>query len=208
MNSVLFLGDSITDCGHCFDPRGLGDGYVSMLAELPELSGFSIINRGQDGFTIRDVRRLLRSFPVPDGCSLISLLAGVNDAALYLSGNPHHLPEGFRREFSGVLEDIRNTYRGPLLVMEPFLFSSPAELLGWLPVIRQISALIRESCTAYGAHFLPLMDTFRHEEEERGTAALSPDGIHLSSEGNRHLASQWFTAAAPLLALPGVSGGS
>lgn len=208
MSSILFLGDSITDCGHCFDPRSLGNGYVSMLAELPELSGFSIINRGQDGFTIRDVRRLLRSFPIPDSCSLVSLLAGINDAALYLSGNPHHLPNDFRCEFSGALADIRSRYRGHLLVMEPFLFSSPAELLGWLPVMRQISALIQEVCAAYGAHFLPLMDTFRQAEEERGTAALSPDGIHLSSEGNRHLASRWITAAAPLLALPGASGGS
>lgn len=207
MNSILFLGDSITDCGHCFDSSGLGSGYVSMLAQNPSLAGYSFINRGQDGFTIRDVRRLLRLFPIPDNCSLVSLLAGVNDAALYLSGNPHHIPGDFRREFHGLLSDIRRQHRGALLVMEPFLFSSPSELLGWKPVMNQISEIIREACTVYSAQFLPLMEVFHCAEKERGTAALSIDGIHLTEEGNRLLACQWLTAA-PLLSLPGASGGS
>lgn len=207
MTSILFLGDSITDCGHCFDPSGLGSGYVSVLAQNPALARYSLINRGQDGFTIRDVRRLLRLFPIPEDCSFVSLLAGVNDAALHLSGNPHHIPGNFRREFHGALSDIRRQHRGALLVMEPFLFSSPCELIGWQPVMRQISAVIREACAVYGAQFLPLMEVFRSAEKERGTAALSIDGIHLTEEGNRLLARQWITAA-PLLSPPGASGGS
>lgn len=31
--NLLFLGDSITDCGHCFGEDGLGDGYVKKIAQ-------------------------------------------------------------------------------------------------------------------------------------------------------------------------------
>ena len=30
MKQFLFLGDSITDCGHAFDYEDLGEGYVRM----------------------------------------------------------------------------------------------------------------------------------------------------------------------------------
>mgnify|MGYP000597499572 CR=1 FL=1 len=32
MKQYLFLGDSITDADHLFDPANLGYGYVSLLA--------------------------------------------------------------------------------------------------------------------------------------------------------------------------------
>ena len=36
MKQYLFLGDSITDADHLFDPANLGYGYVSLLARRPE----------------------------------------------------------------------------------------------------------------------------------------------------------------------------
>ena len=33
MKTILFLGDSITDCGHSFDPDHLGYGYVRLISE-------------------------------------------------------------------------------------------------------------------------------------------------------------------------------
>ena len=34
MKQYLFLGDSITDADHLFDPANLGYGYVSLLAYI------------------------------------------------------------------------------------------------------------------------------------------------------------------------------
>ena len=55
MSNFLFLGDSITDAGHLFDPANLGDGYVSMLAVDMRFFNCVFQNRGHDGFTTEQV---------------------------------------------------------------------------------------------------------------------------------------------------------
>lgn len=57
--SLLFIGDSITDAGRTGQFPPLGPGYVSILRSLamsrrPELS-LNFINRGIGGNTIRDL---------------------------------------------------------------------------------------------------------------------------------------------------------
>ena len=65
MYTVLFQGDSITDCGRAncggagFDPRGLGPGYPGMIAarlgcDRPDVE-WNFINRGISGNRIVDL---------------------------------------------------------------------------------------------------------------------------------------------------------
>mgnify|MGYP002555058508 CR=1 FL=1 len=60
MKQYLFLGDSITDADHLFDPANLGYGYVSLLARRPEYVDARFVNRGHEGFTIERVLQMLR----------------------------------------------------------------------------------------------------------------------------------------------------
>ena len=60
MKQYLFLGDSITDADHLFDPANLGYGYVSLLARRPEYTDTTFVNRGHEGFTIERVLQMLR----------------------------------------------------------------------------------------------------------------------------------------------------
>ena len=60
MKQYLFLGDSITDADHLFDPANLGYGYVSLLARRPEYADARFVNRGHEGFTIERVLQMLR----------------------------------------------------------------------------------------------------------------------------------------------------
>lgn len=48
MKQYLFLGDSITDADHLFDPANLGYGYVSLLARRPEYTDATLVNRGHE----------------------------------------------------------------------------------------------------------------------------------------------------------------
>ena len=54
MKTLLFLGDSITDCNHYFDPENLGYGYVRMISDkikTPD-TNYQVLNKGNDGFTV------------------------------------------------------------------------------------------------------------------------------------------------------------
>ena len=52
MKNLLFLGDSITDCNHYFDPDNLGYGYVRIISDklsktkTPELLKQAIKSKG------------------------------------------------------------------------------------------------------------------------------------------------------------------
>ena len=77
MKQYLFLGDSITDADHLFDPANLGYGYVSLLARRPEYADARFVNRGHEGFTIERVSQMLRRDGIGGHWDAITLLAGV-----------------------------------------------------------------------------------------------------------------------------------
>ena len=56
---LLFIGDSITDCGHLWDfqEKALGDGYVRLISEYMERldPDYEVINCGFNGFTAGDL---------------------------------------------------------------------------------------------------------------------------------------------------------
>ena len=86
MKQYLFLGDSITDADHLFDPANLGYGYVSLLARRPEYADARFVNRGHEGFTIERVSQMLRRDGIGGHWDAITLLAGVNPrGAFYFS---------------------------------------------------------------------------------------------------------------------------
>ena len=58
MKEYIFLGDSITDCDHIYDPDGLGNGYVHFIADKLVSNQNRILNLGYDGFTISALKRL------------------------------------------------------------------------------------------------------------------------------------------------------
>ena len=84
MKQYLFLGDSITDADHLFDPANLGYGYVSLLARRPEYADARFVNRGHEGFTIERVSQMLRRDGIGGHWDAITLLAGVNDIPVEL----------------------------------------------------------------------------------------------------------------------------
>ena len=75
---ILFIGDSITDAGRDRSvPSGLGDGYVSLLAEklrpLYEDKEFTFANRGVTHF-----QKFLKKFFIYDNiCPVLYLIMTV-----------------------------------------------------------------------------------------------------------------------------------
>ncbi|MBR5488179.1 MAG: lipase, partial [Firmicutes bacterium] len=81
MKNLLFLGDSITDCNHYFDPDNLGYGYVRMISyklKTPD-KNYQVFNKGNDGFTVSALRRLWKRSCLNLKPDFITILIGIND---------------------------------------------------------------------------------------------------------------------------------
>lgn len=202
MKTLLFIGDSITDSHRLFldAPHSLGDGYVSMIhAQLPQ-DEYTVINRGHDGFTSADLLRCLKRDCLTLSPDVITILIGVNDIAAQIYGQINRIPTEFETIYGSILAKIRCCLPGArLILMEPFVFSRPAEYLKFHPYIRQESRIIQNLAAGCGAVFLPLHDRMNSQNDALGGSPLTVDGIHLSEEGARLLASLWLEAAASCL---------
>lgn len=197
MKQLLFLGDSITDAGHLFEPGNLGYGYVRCLAE--QLPICALCNRGHDGFTTEALWRMLQRDSVEKNWDVITLLIGVNDIPVSLYANRNRIPEEFSFYYDHILHLLSERTDAHLVLAEPFLFDSPAQYLTWEPYLLEESLLIRRLAAKYDAIFLPLHQEFRREAARLGTASLTTDGIHLTDMGSRTLARLWLTACSPFL---------
>ena len=87
--TVLFQGDSVTDCGrnNCggegFDNMGLGPGYPGMIAarlacDRPDIE-WNFINRGISGNRIVDLYARWKADCINLSPDILSILIGVND---------------------------------------------------------------------------------------------------------------------------------
>lgn len=198
MNTLLFLGDSITDCNHHFDPENLGFGYVRIISQkinAPD-KHYQVLNKGNDGFTISALHRLWNRSCKALQPDHITILIGINDLAVIKNTGrtvSAALAE-FRERYQALIDEIRVTANCPILLMEPFIFPQPAEYLLWEPELEMLSAVILEIAKRNGLSFLPLHEMFRASAKEQGSSALTTDGIHLTSLGHALLADQWMQA--------------
>lgn len=200
MNEYIFLGDSITDCDHIYDSQSLGNGYVRRIAEKIGFSQNHVINLGYDGFTIKALNRLwnMRTASLTPSC--ITILIGINDIALIKNTglNADQALQEFQENYELLIKKIRNTYDGPIILMEPFIFTRPAEFLTWKPELKKMGLLIEEICKRHDLHFLPVWNHLNRAAKMFSTGHITTDGIHLTPEGHIYLASIWLSFAKDL----------
>src|SRR4051812_7048232 len=80
---LLFIGDSLTDCGWKTDPEQLGAGYVRLvrdwlLAASPATAPL-VLNRGISGNKIPDLQQRWKSDVLDLAPDVLSVFIGIND---------------------------------------------------------------------------------------------------------------------------------
>lgn len=125
--SIVFVGDSITDCGRRGPAAPYGDGYVSLvrsliLARYPALL-LRFVNRGVGGNTVRDLAARWQPDVLAERPDWLVVMIGINDVWRAFSGNPHEavpLPE-YEATLRRLLEEARSTTQARLVLMEPYM---------------------------------------------------------------------------------------
>ncbi len=133
-DSVLFIGDSITDCGRRDEFFPLGNGYVSMVASLcsaryPEL-GIKFINRGIAGDTVQDLKTRWQSDVLDEKPSWLSVKIGVNDVwkTHTRQGHPSAVPpDVYESTYRQLLQRTHSRLGCPIILIEPFLIEPDAD---------------------------------------------------------------------------------
>lgn len=196
--TVLFQGDSITDAGRTGgDPAGLGGGYPMFIdamfhAENPGRD-ITFINRGISGNRVRDLRARWQEDCIDLKPDILSILIGINDTWRRYDSNDPTSAEKYEEDYRYILNETREKLPDTeLIILEPFVLSSPADRQAWRVDLDPKIHVARKLAAEFEAVFIPLDGIFNAAAIAATPERWSPDGVHPSPAGHALIAEHWL----------------
>jgi lysophospholipase L1-like esterase len=195
--TMLFIGDSITDCGRRGNEAPLGSGYVRTFTELvtarwPERQ-IRWINKGISGNKVSDLRERWRDDVLFHKPERLSIKIGINDLHSHLRGAEGAVdPERFEELYDECLALTHEELNIPVVLLSPFYISRDtsgqtfrSKVLETLP--RYIEAVERMS-DKYDTLLVPLHDVFQEQLAHRDADSFCPEPVHPNHAGHTVIA--------------------
>ncbi|RPK66172.1 SGNH/GDSL hydrolase family protein [Streptomyces sp. ADI95-17] len=199
-DTLLFIGDSITDAGRDrTDSASLGSGYVNEIARtLHERTnggpGPAVINRGVNGNRVYDLEARWTTDVIAHRPTVVTVKIGINDTwRRYDSGLASPVDE-FEACLDGLLADTARELSARLVVITPFLLPVTAEQEGWFEDLTPRTDAVLRAAKANGARLVRADLAMRQARERYEAAELARDGVHPSPVGHRIIADAWLAA--------------
>ena len=200
---LLFIGDSITDCGRAVpvgEGNGLGNGYVSMVnaffqAYYPKRN-IRVTNMGTSGNTVRDLKaRWLRDVITlaPDW---LSIMIGINDVWRHFDSALQPEIQVSLQEYQSTLltiaQSVRLSLKG-LVIMAPYFLEKNTKepMRQMMDAYAQAAADVAQEV---GAIFVDIQSIFDRYLETQHSMSLSGDRIHPNLTGHLLIAQAFLCA--------------
>ena len=177
---VLFIGDSITDCGRRQAHAPYGNGYVALarafLLSRYAALGLSVENRGIGGNTVRDLAARWQEDVIAERPDWLSIKIGINDVWRTISNRLQEaVPlDEYELTLRQLLEETTSRLPGVrLILVEPYIIAPPvdgdpqrasglslADVQRVYPDLRQRGVAEGPEMDACMVHFRALMDQY------------------------------------------------
>lgn len=189
--TLLFTGDSVTDCGRRDDAAGLGSGYVRDIVASGALDSETVINTGIGGNRVVDLESRWQQDALGHRPDVLSVLIGINDVwRRYDNNDPTSLQQftvGYRSLLSQAAEaGIR------LVLLEPFVLPVTEEQIGWREDLNPKIEAVHELAREFDALLVPTDRELTALALEVGPSVLAADGVHPTEQGHRAIADLWL----------------
>jgi len=197
---LLFIGNSITDCGRKrpigsggFD-QALGNGYVSLVdaalaAVYPDFA-ISTINMGINGDTVHDLKYRWTKDVLELKPDWLSILIGINDVWQHI--NQLRQSEGqdpvnrFAETLDELVEQVRPAVHGLILMTPYYLETYPLEPMR--AMMDQFGAAVGEVAARHQALLVDSQAAFNPVIDNVDPLQLAMDRVHINLAGHMILA--------------------
>jgi len=224
-STILFQGDSITDCNRSRDAAGipndldnLGHGYAMMAAaELlgtRPAAGLRIFNRGISGNRIVDLDARIKNDIIHLKPDVLSILIGVNDTWHGKGGDNGLSVPKYERVYRALLDEVREALPSVKFVLcEPFVLRCCVlsdDRLGEIDERRAVvtklangalderRAVVAKLANEFGAVLVPFQSMFDDAAKQAPPEHWAADGVHPSAAGHLLMAKYWLEKTAIL----------
>ena len=209
MKTILFQGDSITDCGRNREWfEAVGDGYPVLVKaqlgyECPEEYAFQ--NRGISGNRIVDVYARIKEDIINLKPDYMSILVGVNDVLHELGGSCNGVDaEKYEKIYGMLIEEVKVALPElQILILEPFCLRAVAtenreeEPDRWNVLRTEVEKRAEKAkavAEKYNLTFVPLQEKFDEASKNTENSYWLRDGVHPTAMGHELIKREWMKA--------------
>jgi lysophospholipase L1-like esterase len=200
--TLLFMGDSITDCGRARPVGagwGLGNGYVSMVdallgANYPE-THVRVLNVGIGGDRVTDLEARWDADVLSLQPDWLSVMIGINDVWKQFSSalEPKQVVlSRYREIYARLLGRTRNQLKG-LVLMTPF-YIEPNRAEPMRKMMDEYGAVVKELAAAHDAVFVDVQAAFDEWTKHNPSQRVAGDRVHPNATGHMIIARAFLKA--------------
>ncbi len=196
---ILFIGDSITDCGRRDIFAPYGNGYVSMvrallLARYPDC-GLSSVNRGIGGNTVRHLAQRWEQDVIAERPDWLSVKIGINDVWRAFGDNASDaVPlNEYEATLRTLLDRAREATGARLILMEPYVIE-PDRTEPMRSAMDGFGAVVGRIAEEYGAVLVRTQAAFDTVLEHTPPTDWAEDRVHPALPGHAVIALAFLRA--------------
>ncbi|MDD5688133.1 MAG: SGNH/GDSL hydrolase family protein [Elusimicrobia bacterium] len=195
--TILFQGDSITDCSRNKENgSSLGGGYAMftsawLMAKYPQYN-LKFINRGISGHRTKDLVDRWDKDCIDLKPDWLSILIGINDTWRRYSENDPTSAEQFEKEYRILLDNVLAKLSVKLIMCEPFVLHCTDDLKLWREDLNPKIKIVRKLAKEYNAILIPLDKIFQKACKLQSPNYWAGDGVHPTLAGHALIAQSWM----------------
>ncbi len=204
IRTILFQGDSITDCGRVRDLqdeennlKAMGLGYpkfigAKLLTDYPTHE-YSFYNRGISGNRVVDLYARWKVDCLNIKPDLVSILVGVNDTWHDKDSSNGVEPDRYEVMYRMLLEWTQWVLPETIIVLcEPFVLNCGVVREGWIPEMDARRMIVRSLAKDFNCPFIPFQSMFNEVSTTAPAEFWAQDGVHPSLAGHNKMAEFWL----------------
>jgi lysophospholipase L1-like esterase len=197
--TILFIGDSITDCGRRTTERPLGSGYVKIFNDFLiscEMSKkITVINKGIGGDTVTGLLDRWEDDVLRHKPDWLSVKIGINDLHRHLRDpatgiSPKHYEDAYGKIMERTKEELP---RCRILLIQPFYISRETSLNSFrhkvLEMLPQYLAVVEKMSKKYKTRLLKTHAMFQNLLKYHEPDMFCPEPVHPNLTGHVAIAS-------------------
>ncbi len=204
--TILFFGDSITDCGREADWfLKIGSGYVNGV--ISELSAkypteYEFINRGISGNRIVDLYARIKKDFINLKPDMASIYIGVNDTWHEIANQNGVDTPKFEKIYCMMLDEIYAACPDiKLILIAPFVLEGkdtcntdeiPDKLQRFITDVSEKAQVVKRVAKKYNLPLIELQPAFDHACKLAPPTYWSADGVHPTAAGHNIIKNLWI----------------
>lgn len=208
MKTILFQGDSITDCGRDRNnTANVGNGYPLLVkSELGCIHPNEYIfeNRGISGNRVVDLYARIKEHILNIKPDYVSILIGVNDVWHEIDWKSGVDAKKYEKIYSMLIEEIKDSLPETIImILEPFcLLGTATQNTPEIPnkwecfstEVKKRAEIAKIIAEKYNLKFVSLQYTFDEALKRAESSCWLADGVHPTAMGHRIIADEWLKA--------------